>query len=219
MNIRWMIGYVAASVLPLYPSSLHAQTYVPSAQECRVAANKLASNPRSEAHRWAITYGRLSECGDIGAKALAAEIRRLSAGDDLHDLQRLALDASLNRHPEIWRAALDVAQRRGAWLPARVASLQILLRQHDVRTALEGGLQRLISERMGPLCRVDVVPHVSYSSEAPLPADYRQRMEAAMSQIAADAVEPGVMRDLARCVGRSVHGIGSWDEMDASDDP
>lgn len=74
----------------------------------------------------------------------------------------MTLAASLNRHPAILGAALDSAQRRSAAVPARVASLQILLRQHDVTTTLEGGLRRLASERMGRFCRVDVVPHGAY---------------------------------------------------------
>jgi len=195
---------------------LRAQSTPPTAQDCRVAANKLASNPHSEAYRWALAYGRLAECGDVGARALAGAILEASGTRDLHLLQQMTLAASLNRHPAIWGAALDIAQRRSATVPARVASLQILLRQHDVAIALEGGLQRLTSERMGPFCRVDVVPHGEYRSLAPLPLDYRERVEAATLRISEDPAEVTLIRDLAACVGRAVRGFGEWTEADSS---
>jgi hypothetical protein len=126
----------------------------------------------------------------------------------------MTLAASLNRHPAIWGAALDIAQRRSATVPARVASLMILLRQHDVASTLEGGLQRLVAERMGRFCRVDVVPHAAYRSHAPLPLDYQERVEIATARISADPAEVVLIRDLAACVGRAVHGFGDWTEAD-----
>lgn len=196
--------------------ALRAQSIPPTAQDCRVAANKLASDPHSEAYRWALAYGRLAECGDVGARALAGAVQASSTTRDLHLLQQMTLAASLNRHPAIWGAALDIAQRRSATVPARVASLQILLRQHDVATTLEGGLQRLTTERMGRFCRVDVVPHGTYRSLAALPLDYRERVEAATSRISEDPAEVTLIRDLAACVGRAVRGFGEWTEVDSA---
>lgn len=196
--------------------ALRAQSTRPTAQECRVAANKLASNPHSEAYRWALAYGRLAECGDVGARALASAIQASSTTRDLHLLQQMTLAASLNRHPAILSAALDIAQRRSATVPARVASLQILLRQHDVTMTLEGGLQRLTTERMGRFCRVDVVPHGAYGSLAALPLDYRERVGAATSRISEDQAEGSLIRDLAACVGRAVRGLGEWTEVDSA---
>ena len=214
--MRTLSMFLSVVALVLCPPPLLAQSTAPSAQECRVAANKLGSDAHSEAFRWALAYGRLAECGDVGARAIGGAIMEASAISDLRLLQQMTLAASLNRHPVIWEAALEVAQRRSATVPARVASLQILLRQHDVASALEGGLARLSAERMGRLCRVDVVPHAEYRSLASLPQDYLQRMEAATARISADPAESALIRDLAACIGKAVRGFGEWTEPDSS---
>jgi len=203
--------FFAVAVNPL---ATYAQSSAPTPHECRVAANKLASNPRSEAFRWALARGRLAECGEIGAEALAGAIRAGASVRDIRLLQQLTLTASLNQSPAILRAALDVAQMNTAEIPSRVASLNIVLRQHDPALALEGGLQRLASEPMGRLCRVDFIPHARYFSSTPLPSDYRGEVKAAMSRVATRAGELAVIRDLALCVGEAIDGFGEWSDTD-----
>ena len=176
----------------------------PTAHDCRVAANRAASNPNSEAYRWAVTQGRLAECGSVGAEATAAHLRSANTLGDSLLLQGVMLNAATNRHPALLEAALEVVQDREARLPVRVMALEVVLRQHDVQSAFAGSRDALFTEPVGRFCRVTYVEHATYQSSTPLPADYPARVAETLTRLAADTREPAVLRDLAACVGRAL---------------
>lgn len=176
----------------------------PTAQECRTAANKAGSSPNSEAYRWAMTQGRLAECGSVGAEAIATNLRSAHTVADSLILQSLLLSAATNRHPAILEAALDIVADGAARLQVRVMALEVVLRQHDVQSAFGGSRADLFTVRVGRLCRLTFVEHASYTSSEPLRADYRAHVAAVLARVAADTREPPVLRDLAACVGRAV---------------
>lgn len=185
--------------------ALHAQHVAPATrQACEATARKAAAGPRSEDFRWALTYGGLERCGDTGAAALAGALRQSGAITDTMVLNGLVVQASSSRHPQILQAALELAADRAAPAPARVAGMQVALRQHDGRVALPGSVNQLSTTTMGRFCRYDYLPHAHYASERALPGGHRERIESVMREIAGNAVEPQPLRDLAGCVARKV---------------
>ena len=185
--------------------TLQAQrTAAPTRQACEQATQKAAAAPSSEDFRWAFTYGGLERCGDTGAVALARALRQAGAVSDTLLLGSILVQASSSRHPQILRAALELAGDRDAPSPARVAGMQVALRQHAGHIALPGSVTQLSNTTMGVFCRYDYLSHAHYASERALPAGHRQRIAGVMRSIAADAAEPRPLRDLAACVARKV---------------
>ncbi|HEX2079170.1 MAG TPA: hypothetical protein VHG08_15705 [Longimicrobium sp.] len=182
----------------------HAAAAPPSRQECEAAAQKAAAAPQSAEFHWALTYGGLARCGDTGAVALARALRQAGAIADSLLLGGVVVQASSSRHPQILQAALDLALDRSAPVPARVAGLQVALRQHDGRVALPGSVTQLSATAMGAFCRYDYLPHAHYASERTLPRGHAAAIAAAMRRIADDPAEPRPLRDLAGCVARKV---------------
>ncbi|HST61482.1 MAG TPA: hypothetical protein VLK84_22440 [Longimicrobium sp.] len=178
-------------------------TAPPSHEECASAARKSNDAPGSADFRWALTYGGLARCGDTGAVALAGALGRAGTIADTMLLNDVVVQASGIRHPRILEAALDITADRSAPSIARVAGMQVALRQHAVHVALPGGVVQLAVLEMGRLCRYSYLSGVGYASERPLPPGYRDTIVAAMRRIADDAAEPRSL-DLAGCVASKV---------------
>lgn len=171
----------------------------PTPRECHVLANKLGSNPHSEAFRQALA-GPLAACGEIGARAIATALRVVRTVEDSAITYPLIFNVSHNRSPIILDAVLNVAEDRSATVPVRVAALIGALRQHRVASTFGGTPRDLATRPMGRLCYIVSVDHARYLSEAPMPAGYEQTILASMRRIADDGGSPTVVRDLARCV-------------------
>lgn len=176
----------------------------PSLNSCVAAAEKAGADPRSPDFAWALTFGSLARCGDTGAVALARALREAGGIVDPVLMNSLVVQASSSRHPRILQAALDMALDRSAPTPARVAGLQVALRQHAAGIALPGSVEQLSTTEMGAFCRYDYLSHAHYASERALPPGYREHIEAAMRGIGEDEAESRPLRDLARCVARKV---------------
>lgn len=207
MKNHYLSLMVSVFVLGSDCDDLHAQIPrrpPPTAHECHVAANKASSDPRSAAFRWAMAYGRLAECGSIGAPAVASALRRADAIQDTLLLGSVFFKASHLRHPEVLEAALEVAGSRESRIPVRVIALDVLLLQHDVTSSLYHKLEDLAKDPSGRFCGPDYVSHNAYLSETPLPADYRERIVRVTNRIASDPTEPAVLRGMAACIARYV---------------
>lgn len=195
-------------LLWLHVPVVHAQgVSVPTAQECRVAANKLGSDPHSAAYRWALTEGRLAKCGAIGAAVLAQVLGQADALTDTIALGGLEFSASTNRSPVIFRAALATAGAKTAGVQARELSLRVLLRQYNIEVALPASAY---SARPSAACISHLVLHAAYNSSEPLQPDSRQRIIELSDRIAGDEDEPQVLRNLARCLNYTIKHINPW---------
>ncbi len=182
----------------------------PTPHECRTAANKLNSDPRSAAHRWALTEGRLAECGAAGAAALAQELSRVDAAADTVALRAYFFAASANRSREIVDAALGVAANRAAGPRARALSLHLLVRQHNIQVAIPWNGVEALTRVRGKPCMPELVLHAEYKSLHELPTDYQTRIIRVLDQIAADATEAAFLRELSRCTVEIIRHIRPW---------
>lgn len=187
------VGSVEAQRIPGSPPSDH---------ECRVAANKLGSDPHSQAFRDALEYGPLAGCGEIGGRALADALRRTRTLSDTSVLTWLGAEAWQMRSPHVFEAALEVAGDRAASVPARASSLLVLLGQEKEGALLDAPWQQNLVVPVGRFCGVRTSSHFEYHSEAPLPADHRARVEGLLSRIMEDKGEPILLRELAHCIHR-----------------
>jgi hypothetical protein len=218
----------AASCLLALPSSataLRAQSTPPTAHDCRVAANKLASNPHSEAYRWALAYGRLAECGDVGARALAGAVQGSSATRDLHLLQEMTLAAPdpAAMEPIVWAAtrlrdasvyetALAIVSDPTASVAARVQAIRILSAQLDPQ---QGGTSASYEYYAGSRITktgVSVDGLVATADEAvftgrALPSEALARAEQVVRRVAAD---PGTPQPVLNAVATLLEEIGGY---------
>jgi hypothetical protein len=168
-----------------------------------VLANKLGSNPHSEAFRQALS-GPLAACGSIGAEAIARALQAAKSVEDSAVTHPLAFDVAHNRSPVVLAAVLSVADDRTASVPMRIVALIGALRQRTISAGFGGSISELASRPMGRLCRIGPVEHSVYHSEAALPAGYEVTIVSTMRRIADDQGSPVAIRDLARCVAEYI---------------
>jgi hypothetical protein len=173
---------------------------------CQVAINRLSADPHSAAFRSALIEGRLHTCGAAGAQATADVLRRLRTSTDDGLLNFLIYPASYNRHSAVLDAALDVAADPQASIDSRALALLIAMRQHNVTIAFAGGIGTLLNDPPGKGCLPAAVFGAAYVSQAPLPADYRQRIEAVASRIASDPGDPPPLKKFAGCTLTLIQG-------------
>lgn len=173
---------------------------------CQVAINRLSADPHSAAFRSALIEGRLHLCGAAGAEATADVLRRLRTSTDDALLNFLIFPASYNRHSAVLYTALEVAADPQASIDARALALLIAMRQHNVTIAFEGGIGTLLRDPPGKGCLPDGVFGAGYVNQAPLPADYRSRIEAVASRIADNPDEPPALKKFAACTLTLVQG-------------
>lgn len=180
----------------------------PTAHECRVVANKLGSDPHSQAFRDALVYGPLAACGDIGGRALADALWRTRAVTDTALLAALGREATMMRSPHVFEAALEVAADRTASVPARASSLLVLLGQEDENTIVGRSWGENLIIPVGEFCQGASITDVQYLSQAPLPADHRTRVSNLLTRMAEDGTEPLLLRQLAHCISREIPQSG-----------
>ena len=89
------------------------QPPTPTAHECRVLANQLGSDPRSEAFRRALG-ANIAGCGDIGAAAVANAFLAARSVRDAGFADRFQLAIAYNRSPVLLKALLSVVEDRGS---------------------------------------------------------------------------------------------------------
>jgi hypothetical protein len=171
----------------------------PRPDECHVLANKLASDPRSEAFRQALA-GPIAACGEIGAGAIAQALRAAKSLADSTVTHPLAFAVAHNRSSVVLDAALAVAEDRTASVPVRMVALIGVLRQHTISAGFGGSISELVTRPMGRLCRIGPVEHAGYISETALRLGYETEIVSTMRRIADDAGSPVAVRDAARCV-------------------
>ena len=174
----------------------------PDRQECRATLNKLASNPRAEAFQWALRLGKPSACGAEGGVVMARVLREnIRAVAEAGFLDQFVLQASANRHPAIFDAALAAARNRNLPTAVRVGAVQIALGQHDVRYFIPRNLDvpapTPLYER---ICAFDIVGELGFQSEQPLPGDYRAHLLREMQSLVAESGAPVAVRRSAHCV-------------------
>ncbi len=209
MRKTFRIAVLTVAAWTVTGCTLHAQHVAPvTRQTCEATAQKAAAEPVSDDFRWALTLGGLERCGDTGAAAIAGALRQSGAIADTLLLNGLVVQASSMRHPQILQAALELAADRAAPAPARVAGMQVALRQHNASVALPGSVNQLSNTTMGALCRYTYLSHAHDASERALPAGHRERIVAVMRRIADDEAEPRPLRDLAGCVAHKVGQTG-----------
>jgi hypothetical protein len=171
----------------------------PAPDECRVLANKLASDPRSQAFRQALS-GPIAACGEIGASAIARALGAAKSVEDSSLTHPLAFSVAHNRSPVILDAALAVAEDRTASVPVRLVALIGVLRQHTISAGFGGSISELAARPMGRLCRIGSVEHAGYLSETALRPGYETEIVSTMRRLADDAGSPAAVRDAALCI-------------------
>jgi hypothetical protein len=186
-------------------------TPAPDAQECRVLANKLASNPHSAAFREALT-SNIAACGESGAAAIASAMRAAKEVQDANLADSFRFPAAYNRNAQVLESALDVAADRNASVPMRILGLEAALRQHRLSEALGDRISDLSTRPMGRICRLTLVEHAGeYKSASELPAGYEQSIVSRMRQIAADEGSPRTVRDVAQCIADRIERLPAVD--------
>lgn len=172
----------------------------PDAHECRVLANKLASDPHSAAFREALRSD-IAACGESGAAAIATAMRAAKGVQDPNLADSFRFPAAYNRNAQILASALDVAADPSASAAMRLVAMEAALRQHRLGEALSDRISEVIDRPMGRICRLTAVEHAGeYKSAGQLPAGYEQSIISRMRQIAADGGSPQAVRDVAQCV-------------------
>ena len=174
----------------------------PTQRECEAGIADAASDPRSARFARAFSNTALHRCGEPGAIALANAVRKLPLVPDSLVVRSLYFSSVSTRHPRILRAALALAADRRASARARVAGMQISMRQMDAGVALLGPTADLATRPMGRFCRYDYIVPAGYDSEFPMVANVRAQVASAMRALAADSREAVLIRDLATCVLR-----------------
>lgn len=193
--------YVAA--LLLWSGALDAQipSPRPAGHDCRVVLNKLSSDPRSEAFRWALMYGRVGACGSDGATAISRLLRtRAPEIASVGLLGALVLQASANRHPELFETALILASDRSQPNTVRVGAIQLALGQYDIGYRLPRNLSAPARPTETPACEFTIVVEFAYASEVPLPSNARDRLLTLGRALAGDANEAQPVQSAASCV-------------------
>jgi hypothetical protein len=172
----------------------------PDAHECRVMANKLASNPHSAAFREALR-SNIAACGESGAAAIATAMRAARGVEDANLADSFRFSAAYNRNAQVLESALDVAADRNASVAMRILAMEAALRQHRLSEALSDRISELTTRPMGRICRFTAVEDAGeYKSAGELPTGYEQAIISRMRQIAADGGSPQTVRDIAQCV-------------------
>ncbi len=208
MNIRYLVlGSRAclAVVLTACAPQIHAQEgprATTSAHECRVLANQLSSNPRSEAFRRALDSD-IAACGAVGATAIATAIRGAKGVQDPRFAEEFSFMVAYNRNPVVLDALLEVAADPTAAIPMRVVAIEGAMRQHRLDAAYgEHGEQ---GSRPRGICDLSTIDHAGdYESKVPLPADSPRMTVVRLRRIAGDQAAPPAVREAARCAANLV---------------
>lgn len=198
-----VLGWCAslAVMLAACTPKIHAQEGrrppTPSAHECRVLANQLNSNPRSEAFRRALG-AEIAACGAVGATAISTALRAATGVQDPRFADQFRFMVAYNRSPVVLDALLDVAANPAAATPMRMVAIEGAMRQHRLEMAYgEHGEQR---SRPRGICDLSVIDHAGdYDSKVPLPAGSQQMTVLRLRRIAADEATPPTVREAARC--------------------
>lgn len=193
MSLR---ALVVMSLLML-PGCVHAQP--PAGERCAVA-RAVIERAASQGERGALDV--IPTCGREGAAALARGFPVLRWSSDVPRLDAYLQVMRLWRDASLYEAALNVAADRGASVRARVFAFGYLLTlvspgdliQYEVLGAGldENGLP------LQPCSRVVSTSHGSLDS-APLPTDWRQRLQVIARGIYKDETEPSAVRSAAFC--------------------
>jgi hypothetical protein len=192
--------FTAACAPSLGGQAAHHPAPSPDAQECRVLANKLASDPHSAAFREALR-SNIAACGQSGAAAIATAMRAAKGVQDANLADSFRFPAAYTRNAQLLETALDVAADRSASVPMRILAMEAALRQHRISEALGDRISDLTARPMGRICRITFVEHAGeYKSAGELPVGYEQSIVSQMRQIAADEGSPRTVRDVAQGV-------------------
>ena len=171
----------------------------PTVQECRVLANKLGSNPRSEAFRQALR-SNLAACGNVGAEALANALGAAKSVEEPGFAGSFRFLVAYNRSPIVLDALLAVAEDRTAAPAMRIMAIEGVLRQHALESGFSEGPEELSARPMGRLCRIVLIEHAGdYKSATALPPGSGQASATRLRRIADDAGTPQGVRDAAKC--------------------
>lgn len=174
----------------------------PPEQECRVLANKLASNPHSDAFRQALR-SNLAACGNVGAEAVANALRVAKSVQEPGFADSFRFLVAYNRSPVVRDALLAVAEDRTAAPAMRIMAIEGVLRQHALESGFSEGPDELAARPMGRLCRIVLIEHAGdYKSDSgPTPG---QAAATRLRRIADDAGTPQGVRDAARCTAERI---------------
>lgn len=195
----WCVALLALSSACAPRINAQAGNGPPPDHECRVLANKLASNPHSDAFRQALR-SNIAACGEIGAEATATALRASKANPDADLADRFRFIVAYNRSPLILDAALAVAEDHTASTPMRIVAIEGALRQHSLDSAFGENTGELAAHPMGRFCHIVFVEHAGeYKSAASLPANASELTVSRLRRIADDQANPQSVRDAARC--------------------
>lgn len=171
----------------------------PADHECRVLANKLASDPHSEAFRQALR-SNIAACGETGAEATATALRAAKQVSEPEIADGFRFIVAYNRSPLILDAALGVAEDHAASTTIRIVAIEGALRQHSLGSGFGDRAEELAAHPMGRFCHIVFVEHaLEYKSAAPLPANSRALTVSRLRRLAEDQASPQSVRDAARC--------------------
>ena len=195
-----------ALLFPIAVADAQAPTAPDSA--CVSAQRIMASGRITDSDRGASLT--ISRCGRAGAAAVARGLTRIRSERDSAAVQRFMTVADGWRDADIMKAAVDVAEDRTATMPSRLFAVKHLLALlHPYRVYEVWGLvqsvdssydahSRLWTYSVGCQRGIASAPKGA-TKGAPLPANAKDIIRAALARIEADTESPREIRNAARC--------------------
>jgi hypothetical protein len=175
-----------------------------SAAECQYAAQSLGNTPLQPS-KWA----RIAECGQTGATALASAINAAHAQSDMTFLRTLLFAGSHIRDQGVSDASIALIQDRSGTVAARMVGMLIAVSQREAGMTLgSANWASAVTVPMGNACQISRSREYSaWASDLGLQAGAIGVIATALGAVSADATEPPVIRDFARCLG------GFWSDV------
>ena len=169
--------------------------------ECVAASNALASGARDGAG-----WGRLPECGRLGANSIARALRAARLETDTIYLRNLQSAVLGSRDTSVFKAGLALSKDVSATIDARVLGFLTLLAQHDngLTFSLRLSWADLVGVPRGIDCGLVAITESLYLWNGPLPGGYLDDMVEATEAAMYNAGTPQVARDIAGCARNAI---------------
>lgn len=145
------------------------------------------------------------QCGEYLIPAVSDAVRRLKTeGRASRRVDRVLVYALNIRSPEIFNAALEVADDASGTAYGRITAMMIVVAQHDNAILIGGvrGFRHVYTVPLGERCPYDLLTDRGYRLEQPMPADYRIRAAKTLRRVHTSAQESLLVRRFAACTER-----------------
>ena len=178
---------------PMYVSAQAAPDSVKRRNDCRLAAQVLASGHPAPREEWALAA--IWSCPDAGP-ALATALKAARTSTDSAYLNALTAPLSRLHDGAVFTAAMEVAGDNAASVPARLASFRALITSVHPGAYVDLATLARDDPRM---CFSSRGVHTVVVAGTPVPADVRQQVRSLARRIFADISAPRAVHQAAEC--------------------